>query len=416
MLAKWQEQGFLTTVNDSQKGNVNTVMVAFARPAKKGQTTERALLSYLLAVCSKTYQNQQEVSQKLMDLYGATYAVKVLSYGDQNLLLLSLTFVKEELLKDENLVQAALDFLKDMLFGFDLDLLKSEPDMVEAERKNLKQAILSRLDDKVQLALDEARKLVFVDKSLQESILGDVKTLDSLTLSDLKRAYEDMLTEDTRLFSCSGSLDKDVLQQNLRTWPDQENEQAVRYAEKGELASFSSKAIEKEGLGQAALIMNYQLHFNQEELGSLVVLNALFGGTAASRLFREVREKQSLVYNISSRLQADLNLMTVVAECPKDKVDKVKVLVNQELDDLANQNISDDELNRAKQAVLNDRLIRLDSPTFVNLEALLKMLQKEPLDNEQLLNAVKSASSSSLADLATRIKAQSTFVLSGKEA
>ncbi|MCO0832279.1 insulinase family protein [Fructobacillus sp. W13] len=415
MAETWQENDWLLSLQQSQKENTNTVMVAFSRPAYKKQTTERALLSYLLAVCSKRYTNQQEVSQKLMDLYGATYAVKVLSYGDQNLLLFSLTFVREDVVAEEGLTQEALTFLKDMVFGFDEKLLSSEPNLVEAERQNLKQAILSRHDDKVQLALDEARQLVFSDESLQESILGDAATLDVLSLSDLKLAYEDMLSNDTRLFACSGTLAKKDVEESMATWPKAAKDASVEYAGKGELAPNGNKSIEKEGLGQAALVMNYRLAFEQVELGSLVVANALFGGTAASRLFRVVRERESLVYNISSRLQADLNLMTVVAECPKDKVNRVKKMVNRELADLADGNIVEDELKRAKQTVLNDRLIRMDSPTFVNLEALLKMIQKDPIQNEELMKQIEEASCASVSKLARQITEQSTLILSGKE-
>lgn len=404
----------------SQQFNSNVMMLAFAQPARKHATSARALLSYLMAVSSTKYPSQQAVSKELMELYGASYSVKVLAYGNMNLILFSITFVKEECLKDlglsdQKVLEGVFDFLRSMAFGLDFKALEENPALLSVEKQNLIQAILSRQDDKVAQALDESRVRLFEDEALQESILGDVSEIEALSVSNLEEAYAEMLNSDERLLFTHGAVQEDKLRAALRSWPLKDSlESVTRFANVPRLKAKNSEKIKVAGFQQAVTIMNYQLPVKKDEIAAALVLNSLFGAGPSSLLFTEVREKESLAYNISSRLQVDLNLITVLAECRPEQAERIKALVGEQLVKIQEKSVEPERFSQAKQAVLSDRIRLEDHAQGQAVEGLLKMLAEESISSSDLLKAVEGVSLDAVSTLAKKMVEKTSLVLSGQ--
>lgn len=404
----------------SQQFNSNVMMLAFAQPARKHATSARALLSYLMAVSSTKYPSQQAVSKELMELYGASYSVKVLAYGNMNLILFSITFVKEKCLKDlglsdQKVLEGVFDFLRSMAFGLDFKALEENPALLSVEKQNLIQAILSRQDDKVAQALDESRVRLFEDEALQESILGDVSEIEALSVSNLEEAYAEMLNSDERLLFTHGAVQEDKLRAALRSWPLKDSlESVTRFVNVPRLKAKNSEKIKVAGFQQAVTIMNYQLPVKKDEIAAALVLNSLFGAGPSSLLFTEVREKESLAYNISSRLQVDLNLITVLAECRPEQAERIKALVGEQLVKIQGKSVEPERFSQAKQAVLSDRIRLEDHAQGQAVEGLLKMLAEESISSSDLLKAVEGVSLDAVSTLAKKMVEKTSLVLSGQ--
>lgn len=91
----------------------------------------------------------------------------------------------------------------------------------------------------------------------------------------------------------------------------------------------------------------------------LTLANAIYGGGSfESRLFREVREKRGLVYGAYSTLSAnrDRGTFTVSFSAVPSKVDAADALVRSELRRMQNEDVSADELARAKTRVVAQQL------------------------------------------------------------
>jgi zinc protease len=91
----------------------------------------------------------------------------------------------------------------------------------------------------------------------------------------------------------------------------------------------------------------------------LTLANAIYGGGSfESRLFREVREQRGLVYNVGSALHADRDrgTFTVSFSAVPSKVDAADALVRSELRRMQTQDVSADELARAKTRVVAQQL------------------------------------------------------------
>ena len=74
----------------------------------------------------------------------------------------------------------------------------------------------------------------------------------------------------------------------------------------------------------------------------------ILGGSSESKLFRNVREKNSLCYYISSNSNKIDNLLFITSGIAKSNMKKVVSLVKKELKNIQNGKITEDEIEKAK--------------------------------------------------------------------
>ena len=93
------------------------------------------------------------------------------------------------------------------------------------------------------------------------------------------------------------------------------------------------------------------------------LLNTILGGGMSSRLFQSIREKQGLVYNISSELSLyrDSGAIAIYAGTSPGTLRRVVTGVMEELRGLKNEPVSADELRRAKDNLKASVVLGLES-------------------------------------------------------
>jgi predicted Zn-dependent peptidase len=121
---------------------------------------------------------------------------------------------------------------------------------------------------------------------------------------------------------------------------------------------------------------------NDPDRFTLDLLNAVLGGSMASRLFREIREKRGLVYAVQSYVsrRADTGGITVYAGTRPDNSAEVIRLITEEVAKVLESGIDAEELARAKDSVegalvlglenTNRRMMRLGGAEAGSLELL----------------------------------------------
>jgi predicted Zn-dependent peptidase len=95
---------------------------------------------------------------------------------------------------------------------------------------------------------------------------------------------------------------------------------------------------------------------------ALGVLNTALGGGTSSRLFQEVREQRGLAYSVYSFAShyADSGLVGVAVGCLPDRTDEVLTVVREQLDLIAAEGISADELSRGKGQLVGGMILGLE--------------------------------------------------------
>jgi predicted Zn-dependent peptidase len=93
------------------------------------------------------------------------------------------------------------------------------------------------------------------------------------------------------------------------------------------------------------------------------VLNTLLGGGMSSRLFQEIREKRGKAYSVYSFSSSynDVGYLGVYAGTSVDATEEVVELILSELNKLAKNGITDDELRRTQGQLVGSMMLGLES-------------------------------------------------------
>ena len=131
-----------------------------------------------------------------------------------------------------------------------------------------------------------------------------------------------------------------------------------------------------------------------EDMEALSVANVVFGATSNSRLFREVREERSLAYGIYSTLRSVKGLLTIDAGIDASSFEAVRDAVLEQIEALATQGPTEDEMHMALAGIYNDLQSVGDTTTgivnFFTRESLLGF-ERTPAIRAELLAQVTPA-------------------------
>src|SRR6056297_3812644 len=137
-------------INNTDKFKTNYIHLDIVRPlSTEKDVSKNALIPYILYRGSKKYPTNQAISHRLDQLYGADLNVSVARRGENQILRFSIEIINDRYhYGSENLKQAAVDFLYELIFN---------PLIVEGEFKKahlnkgqdfLKEKILAMKNDK----------------------------------------------------------------------------------------------------------------------------------------------------------------------------------------------------------------------------------------------------------------------------
>ena len=114
----------------------------------------------------------------------------------------------------------------------------------------------------------------------------------------------------------------------------------------------------------------------------MVVLNALLGGFAHSKLFVNLREREGLAYTISSNFDIFSGMMRIYAGIDRSNRTRTVALINRQILDLKRGNFSQEELNQTKKMLRNSVLLAQDrQKKFLSLKAWLEALEQVRKDD-----------------------------------
>src|SRR5580693_362586 len=98
---------------------------------------------------------------------------------------------------------------------------------------------------------------------------------------------------------------------------------------------------------------------------AISVFNEAFGGGFSSRLFNDIRTKRGLAYGVGGGIGANFGhpgvLQVSMGTKSQSTIEAIQA-AREDIDNLAKDPITDDEIQRAKDAILNAFIFRLDSP------------------------------------------------------
>lgn len=349
--------------HDIKTNNFKTNLFAIflATPLKRETVTIDALLTAVLRRGSKNMPSQEIISKKLEEMYGASFDCGIEKSGDNHIIKFYLEAISEEFLPEkEELTKRCLDIIFDILFEPLIENNGFKKEYVEGEKQNLKQIIESKIDNKGRYSLDRCIEEMFKNEPYGLYKYGYVEDIDKITEQDLYKRYQEMIENCKIDIFYSGSLEKEKLEKQI-----QENEKVRRLNprtadhvvnnEKTEGRKIEKEKIVEEHMqvNQGKLVIGLSVNATEENARfATSVYNAILGGGANSKLFQNVREKESLAYTAGSNYIRQKNTILVRCGIEIQNYEKTLNTTKKQLEDMKKGEFTEKDIENAKNLII----------------------------------------------------------------
>ncbi|MFZ0684031.1 MAG: pitrilysin family protein [Terriglobales bacterium] len=276
----------------------------------------------------------------------------------------------------------------DDVFRVFLDVLRNpefRAEKIEIAQKGMYDSISRRNDDPSQIAGREAAKLVYGANSAYARV-PEYATVAAVTRQDLVAWHAKYVHPNNIILGVVGDFDSAKMEARLReafaSWP--KGPAASEPEIKPDPAKPGYYEVEKTDVNQSNVQMvALGITRKNPDYFATSVFNEAFGGGFSSRLFGDIRTTKGLAYAVGGGIGSGWDhpgmLRLMVQTKSGTTVESIQAL-EEEIADLSKRPIDDDEIKRAKDAILNSFVFRFDSPEKVLQEKMAYEFYGYPLD------------------------------------
>lgn len=414
------QSGVHLTVIPTEKYKTIRVFLRFSTKHSEKTAAKRTLLTSLLETNSLHYPDQIALSSQLAELYGASFGLNVGKKGNLHQVHVSMSIVNGKYIGNPQVFTEGIDFLKEILFYPNIQEGHFEEETFRIEKDNIISYIKSLEEDKQTLAALRLQELYFgLDADQKVPSFGAIEHLTEVTSSDLVETYQEMMKNDQIDIFVVGDIQEEMVKEAFANWefPKTERKRPEMFYHQELFPEVKEETLH-EKVTQAKLNLGYQIpvYYNDSRRFALMVFNGLFGGFPHSKLFMNVREKASLAYYASSRVDTFRGFLSVQTGIDGKNRQRVFDLISEQLESMRRGEFNEDELAQTKAMLQNQYLLSLDNPqSLIETAYLDQWLPETKLTETEFLQAVKAVTKEEIQAVAKDIQLQAVFVLDGEE-
>ena len=347
---------FFTAVKDSRfktmKISANIIVPLSAETA-----SENALLCGVLSRSTAAYPDFTALSKKLSSLYGAELNVNIRKAGDNQVLTISASGLDDRYTLDGDSVAKELSLLLcGVIFEPNLKNGAFVESEVEQERRQLLDVIDSEFNDKRIYANSQLIRCMCQNEIFGVDRYGTAEKIKEATPQSLYDTWQNLLNTAVFEVIYIGDSEPDKAVQVFKSAFEKTDRTPVKaVTEVVRTAGEPKRVVEEMNVAQSKLVMGFRagVALPDKEVAASMLMCAILGGTAHSKLFCNVREKQSLCYYCSSRYDKMKGLVFIDSGVEGENIEKAEKGILKEIEDMKNGEITDFEISATKMAVIN---------------------------------------------------------------
>ena len=328
-----------------------TVKVFFREEALKENITKRNFLSRIMMLSTNDYQSKVELTKALQNLYAAQVSATNRRLGNYLDTSFSLRVLHDKYTEEGNF-KKSLELLNSVILNPKVDNNSFNEKEFSIVYEEYKADLNTLVEDKMTYALIRGMESTSSDVTSYRSI-GYLEDLEKITEQNLYDYYKEMIKHNFLDIFVLGNVDEVEITNlfrevfNFDTFKKKQINARVIETKK----ISTKKVIEKIKAEQDNLVMTLSTLglTDYERNYPLSLFNTILGGGSESLLFKEVREKNSLAYTISSTPNKLDNLIIIRGGITSNKSEEAIKLIKKILKELANGHISDELLDKAKE-------------------------------------------------------------------
>ncbi|MFV5913632.1 EF-P 5-aminopentanol modification-associated protein YfmF [Bacillus cereus] len=410
--------GLRVHIIPTDKYKTNTFVFRFKAPLNEETVTERALLPYVLQSATEKLPSVIRLRQYLEELYGSSLAVDVSKKGEDHIISIYVDIANEVYLHDAPpLFEKALSMLSDIVLHPATEGNGFLSSIVESEKRALLQRIEATYDDKMRYANERLIEEMCKVEPYRLSANGKKESVMSITNESLYQYYQKVLAEDEMDLYIIGDISENAVDLvskyfSISTRPVRERNVLLHRRSNEE-----KEVVEKQELKQSKLHIGYRtfVTYKDEDYFALQLFNGLFGGFSHSKLFVNVREKNSLAYYAASRFESHKGLLFVMSGIEAKNYEKAVEIIKEQMLAMQNGEFSEEEIHQTKSVIQNQILEAIDTPRgFVEM-LYHGIISDRTRPVEEWLTGIESVTKEEIVKVAKNIELDTIYFLQGTE-
>ena len=303
-------------------------------------------------------------------------------------------------LLDEH-TEEAFGLLAEMLTGPSLPA-----EEVDSERAVVLEEIAMYDDEPQDRVHDVLAKAIHGGHPLGRRVLGDARVIESIPVVEIASYHRARYTAPNLVVAAAGNLEHAEIVELAQRFlaPPAGEPAALPNGSAADPPRFAFQAKDTEQFhicfGGPGIARGDERRF------ALSVLDAVFGGSTSSRLFREVRERRGLAYAVGSYTEQyiERGVVAMYIGTREENVGEACEIIGRELANLRDRGITAEELERAKEHVKGRMVLGLEATGMRMMRLARATLFDVPLLSlDEMLQRVEQVSAEDVARLAAEL-------------
>ena len=413
------KKGINLHIIKTKKFKTNLLSVFLSTPLDKNKVTLNALIPAILRRGSQNMPTQDEISIALEEMYGATFDCGIDKIGDDQVLKFYLETINNEYLpeQEDNLNQA-IKILLEVVFNPLVQQNAFNQEYVESEKNNLKQVIEGRKDSKATYAYERCIEEMYKNKPYSLYKYGNLEDLEKINSKNAYEQYIQLINNCKIDIFISGDIEDEVKEkvignENIQKLQERQAIYVVNNKESRKKEKCRQQEVsESMDVGQGKLIIGMDiLEENDKDKYVALLYNAILGGTPTSKMFQNVREKNSLAYTASSSFVRQKANVFIKCGIDIPNYEKALTIIKEQIEDMKQGKFTDKNIEEAKTNIISTINFIPDEQDTELMYYFSQELSGYEMDYEEYIQKINSISKEEIIDLAKRIQINVIYFL-----
>lgn len=329
------------------------VKVSFRRPIKKSEVTIRNVLCDMLVQSTKNYPTKRDLIIKSQDLYATTINSRNTRIGKYMNTDINLTVLNDKYTEEGN-YKKALDFLQEVVYNPNVENNQFDDKSLEIIKKQAKTSLDTIKEDASYYSTIRLLETMDEEGPTSCRMCGYIEDLEPIQPDNLFKYYKSMIEKDLMDIFVVGDIDiletEEMIKEYfpIRTFKKKKSKYLVDPVKARRRKQIITETLEN---NQSKLAIGCRVVglTEYERNYPLTLYNIILGSGTDSKLFREVREKNSLCYTISSVPNKLDNILLIRAGVDRKNIKKAISLIDTQMNLMRKGKFSEADINIAKE-------------------------------------------------------------------
>lgn len=412
--------GINVHIMPTAKFKTTTIVTMIEQELSEEHVTKTALLAMVMKRATARFPETKQLREHLDFLYGAIFDVDVVKKGERQILQIYMEVPNEKYLSKENaLLEEAIRFVGDIVCRPYLEGEAFAEKYIAQEKETLRKRIESLIDDKMKYANQRVTAEMCQGEPYALLVQGRTEDLPGITGENLYAYYREITSHNPIDLFVVGDVEQAAVESAIREHLqlDRKEVRSIGPTEAKKQMGEERVVIDKLDVNQAKLNIGCrtQIGYADDQYPSLLVYNGVLGGFPHSKLFVNVREKESLAYYAVSRLESHKGIMMIMSGIDVKNFDRAVAIIKEQLASMKQGRIGEEELAQTKATLANQFRELLDSARMMIDFAYNGVVSGRKRQLEELLRQIEQVQIDDLKRVAEQVAIDTVYLLRDKK-